>query len=187
MRRCVLCSVAVILGSVTTLAAQSSSASIRTRSKDFAIVTSSNCPVNMRALQGSGYGLVQVRNNQQPGPSERPPMNLDQPAQRIHLILAIGTSPAVSAKIEVRGLSPRSRAKNVSDATGASDLSKALDVEFAPEDSKSVAADLLLPGFTSVSSIEVVSVTYQDGSIWRVADHTACRVAPDPVMLVAGP
>jgi hypothetical protein len=29
------------------------------------------------------------------------------------------------------------------------------------------------------------SLTYKDGSTWTVAGRQACRVAPDPMMLVA--
>ncbi len=58
-------------------------------------------------------------------------------------------------------------------------------VTFHPEDATSVAAELVLPGFTSVGSVELLSITYQDGSTWSLAKGEACRVVPDRLMLVA--
>jgi hypothetical protein len=89
-----------------------------------------------------------------------------------------------SAKVVVRGLSPKSHSLLTENARPA-DLTKTLDVTFVREDEMTVSADLVLPGFTSVTSIELQSVTYQDGSTWSVADHQVCRVAPDPFMLIA--
>jgi hypothetical protein len=72
-------------------------------------------------------------------------------------------------------------------AKGASEISKTLNVTFAPEDEKSVSAELVLPGFSSVTFVQLKSVTYQDGSAWKVDGQAeqACRVAPDPLMLIA--
>jgi hypothetical protein len=112
---------------------------------------------------------------------------VEGPSQRIHLILQNPQSKTyASAKIVVRGLSPKGRSL-LTERARTDDLAKALDVAFVPDDEKSVSADLLLPGFTSVTAIELQSVTYQDGTTWSVADHLACRVAPDPLMLIAGP
>jgi hypothetical protein len=46
-------------------------------------------------------------------------------------------------------------------------------------------ADLVLPGFSSVQSITLNSLTYSDGSTWNSFKGNACRVAPDPFMLVS--
>ena len=135
------------------------------------------CPVSMHALQGSGGGLVAVHGAK--------PMN--GPAQRIHLILADGTEKRVTrATVRVEGLSPRNRIANARESDGlTSDLTRTLDVTFALGDRNDETADLVLSGFTSVTSIELQSISYQDGSTWSVPGSRACRVAPDGFMLIA--
>ena len=64
-------------------------------------------------------------------------------------------------------------------------MRKTITVTFAPEDAGSVAADLVLPGFTSVSAVELQSITYQNGAVWSIAKGETCRVTPDRMMLVA--
>ncbi len=89
----------------------------------------------------------------------------------------------------VRGLTPKGRVERAdSFAQGPSEISKTLEVTFAPEDAKSLSADLVLPGFSSVTFIQLKSITYKDGSSWKVDGQAeqSCRVAPDPLMLIAG-
>lgn len=132
------------------------------------------CPVRIRALQGTGYGLVKVRGERQ----------VEGPAQRIHLVLTNPKSKQLaSAKIVVNGLSPKSHALSVDDRPA--DLTKTMNITFTPENENTVSADLLLQGFTSVTSIELKLISYRDGTTWTVADHQACQVTPDPLMLIA--
>ncbi len=138
----------------------------------------SSCPVGMRALQGSGGGLVAVHGTQpQQGPT-----------QRIHLILNNPKAGrVVSARITVRGLSAKSRTvETLANQGSPSDMTRSLEARFSPDSADSVATDLLLAGFTAVNSIELRSVTYADGSTWTVAAEQACRVTPSPMMLVSG-
>lgn len=133
------------------------------------------CPVSLRALQGTGYGMLKVRSSEP-----------DVPGQRIHLIVANGTKgKAQSAQVLVSGLSPKSRVRNAASTEEPPDASRTMAVTFHPEDATSVAAELVLPGFTSVGSVELLSITYQDGSTWSLAKGEACRVVPDRLMLVA--
>lgn len=136
------------------------------------------CPVQMHALQGLGGGLLAARNS--PG--------IDRPSQRIHLVLTTGPAgPVTSARVIVQGLSRKNRAVETLSTSGPTpDRTRTFDVSFAAEDLKSVAADLNLPGFTAVLSIQLEEITYADGSSWKVADAQSCNVAPDPLVRVAG-
>ncbi len=83
------------------------------------------CPVNLRALQGAGYGLVHVRGAQP----------TDVPGQRIHLIVSNSASgKARSARVLVTGLSSKNRMRNISTTEGLADMRKTITVTFAPED-----------------------------------------------------
>jgi hypothetical protein len=133
-----------------------------------------SCPVSMHALQGSGSGLLAVKN--------QPPVS--GVAQHIHLVLGSRqTAKVASAKVIVHGYSGKSRMEQAS-SNQEGDLTQTIIVSFTPEDN-GVAADLMLQGFTAVSSIRLQSIAYNDGSTWKVGGAQMCRVAPDPLMLVS--
>jgi len=145
-------------------------------------VSITSCPVALHALQGSGSGLLAVRNTEPiPGP-----------AQHIRLILIPTTGNAsrpVSGRVTVHGLSGKNRTLLPTQLSNAErfDKTRTLNVTFTPQENKEVATELTLSGFTSVSSIRLESLDYADGSTWKVANGLACQVAPDPMMLIAGP
>ncbi|MGA7108307.1 MAG: hypothetical protein WBV28_11735 [Terracidiphilus sp.] len=150
-------------------------------------VPTSACPVNMHALQGIGRGMVAVRG----------PEKVTGFAQRIHLVLSnAGAKQIVGARVKVSGLSGKSRVERASSSmdltldpslqSDPGELTRMLNATFVPENNKDVATDLVLPGFTSVRSIQLESITYTDGTTWTVPGLQACHVAPDPMMLIAG-
>ncbi|MFZ1014522.1 MAG: hypothetical protein WAN28_14360 [Terracidiphilus sp.] len=143
------------------------------------------CPISMRALQGLGTGLVATR---------APEPRNSGSVQRVHLLLANPRSKQiVHARVKVYGLSGKNRIEKTSaDLTlhldpdsGPSQLFRTLDVPLIPESGNETAADLVLHGFTSVTAIHLLAITYSDGSTWAVSTAEECRVAPDPFMLVA--
>jgi len=188
MKRAVLVGFALLFA-VATSDAQSKTTSpasqqnARTAANSVPYLPSPTCPVSMHALQEIGTGLVAVHGDQPVAGT----------SQRIHLILTNPKSAKIaSAKVKVFGLSGKNRVEpasyntlDLTNQTSRFDLTKTLDVTFAPEDEKDVATDLILPGFTTVLSIQLESLTYKDGSTWAVAGRQACHVAPDPLVLVA--
>jgi hypothetical protein len=178
-----------LLIAATTLGAQSNTTSAASQQSaptatNFVLyLPSPTCPVSMHALQGSGTGLVAVHDDRRAKGF----------SQRIHLILSNPKSAKIAgAKVKVFGLSAKNRVEQTSvnqlDLTNqrkSFDLMKTLEVTFAPEGDKDVATDLVLPGFTTVLSIQLESLSYKDGSTWAVAGRQACHVAPDPLVLVA--
>ncbi len=149
-----------------------------TRTSTVVIRMQPSCPVGMHAKQGSGGGLVAARNGR---PS-------DGPSQQIHLVLARRHSQQITgASVRVRGFSDKGRMeRSIAIEDIVPDRSQMLDVEFTPDNDVEASADLVLPGFTSVQSVELQSITYADGSTWKMEKQNACTVAPDPMMLVAG-
>ncbi len=154
------------------------------QSSNFVInLPASTCPVGMRASQGVSSHLLAVRGDQQ---------RVDVVAQRIHLILINSRPPSskspriATATVTVHGLSSKGRTiQTFSNQSSSSDLIRALDVSFSSDSENSVSTDLLLPSFTSVKSIELNTVTYADGTMWKVSAQGACRVAPDPIVLIS--
>jgi hypothetical protein len=145
----------------------------------------SSCPVSVRAQQSSAANRMEVDQSR--------PKGL---AQLIHLTLANPAGSQVTrAKVTIRGLLPKTRATLTPALTsmtlGAdpSDAAKTLDVAFSttPETSsadKSATADLWVPALSAVYTIDLVSVTYADGSTWTANTAKTCRTPIDGMMLV---
>lgn len=65
-----------------------------------------------------------------------------------------------------------------------SEITRKLFITFKPENSE-YAAQLRLPGFTAVTSIDVHSITYADGTTWSPDKKNSCSVKADPFLLVS--
>lgn len=139
------------------------------------------CPVLMDARQGVWDHTIRVRN----GENEKMKGGF---GQRISLTLTdIHAGPIVAATVRVLGLSGQNRMLNTSEmSNGAPDKSRVIRLTAFTAARSGATADLYAPGFTAVTSIQLLEVTYADGSTWKINDSNACRVAPDPLMLIAG-
>jgi hypothetical protein len=135
------------------------------------------CPVFMRAQHLSDGSLVKT------GKPAHPPGI----GQRLHLTLTNPDSKQIaSARVTVHGVTPKGRVMQAMPAQGgSSDATQSLSVTFSPEPDQSATADLWVPGMTAVESIALESMMYSDGTTWKVADGMACRVRPDPLMLIS--
>jgi len=115
-------------------------------------------------------------------------------AQRIHLTLGKGSDSerVVAVQITVHGTSNKPRTVAAEprvkgpQLNGLPDARKTLNLTFNDRDTEEASAELLLRGFTSVTSITLDSLTFADGSIWMPDFGKACRITPDPLMLIAG-
>jgi hypothetical protein len=140
-------------------------------------INSLGCPVGMQAQQRGSSQLVAVQNDNR----------AQLPGQRIWLTLRGAPSPQIiTARVRVHGLAPKGRvlqSKAVDNL--ASEITRTTTVSFGKESNGGVAGELLLPGFTSVTSIELEEITYEDGTAWSVGDERVCRVAPDLLMLIS--
>lgn len=139
----------------------------------------SACPIGMQARQGVWDHTIRVRQ----GDHEK----LIQPfGQRFFLTLK-DSHPAriVSATLRVHGTTGKNRIIQTAGVNNFSaEATRILKVPFTAEDG-AVSADVYVPGFTSVSSVELQEVTYANGAAWKMSASGVCRVTPDPLMLVA--
>ena len=141
------------------------------------------CPVQMQARQGSGRGLLVARD----GPVQDK-NGSDQPSQRIHLFMNDGKGKhIVQARVLAQGFGPRGRMQNTLASQGeATTVSRTLVVRMKPENKDSAAGDMVLPGFTSVQTIQLLALRYDDGTSWNALLRAPCSVTPDLLMLVDG-
>ena len=144
------------------------------------------CPVDMRVRQRMSGGTVAVDANG----IERKVF-----AQRLRLILNSfqqdnSGRKVVSAMITVHGTGTKARVqplgagKNGDWDLNSGSMARTLHVDLANWSEPGVAGDFLLSGFTSASRVDLESVTYDDGSTWKLSKNETCRVAPDPIMLI---
>jgi hypothetical protein len=186
MKLAVLLSCTLVAGS-TTLAAQSanmSSSSIEKFGPNQTVTVATvavpsaaaadGCPVSLRAQQGMGGDMRTI--------SSRPAGI----AQLLHLTISNRDSKRITgASVTVRGLTSKGRMVRTVSAGGSTEAAKTLDVGFSDGSGKESVADLWAPGLTSVQFIDVHSVTYADGSTWKLASGATCHIRPDWVMLVS--
>jgi hypothetical protein len=105
--------------------------------------------------------------------------------QRIQFIVDNpSTREIVKAQITVHGLSHRGRFVPLADGS-APDLSRKVSVVLDVKGNSRASSDLSLIRFASVTSVDLNSLTYADGSSWRASSSAACSVTPDPFMLVS--
>lgn len=139
--------------------------------------TLSACPIGMRASQGLWDHAIAVKRG----------LGDQKFGQRIILTLN-DAHPArvVAATVKVHGLTGKSHMLQTAGGSNAdSDAARILQVRFAVTSEGSVSGDLYVPGFTSVSSVELQQVSYADGSTWNISVPNLCRVTPNPMMLIA--
>jgi hypothetical protein len=135
------------------------------------------CPVALHAQQFSAATRREV------GSDDPRPKGV---AQSLHLILTNPDSRrVVAANVTVRGFADKARFVETLSSPDNSDAARTMDVRFLAGSGKEVSADLRVPGLTAVSAIDLNSVTFADGSIWKLAAGSSCRSWIDGLMLVS--
>ena len=146
-----------------------------------------SCPVSLRAKQAPGGDRMVVNGVPRTGI-----------AQNLHLTVSAPDSKRiVAANVTVRGFTKKPRVMPTMANQDTGDAAKTLDVRFptSPEPAssdpassdKEISADLAVPGLTAVTVIDLNSVTYADGSNWKLAAGSTCRSWIDGFMRVSMP
>ena len=178
MKRLVVCS-ALLLTSLTLAAQNGDKTNTLTQIRILPPNSAATCPVNMSARQGVWDHTIKVRQGEQ----QRPPQPF---GQRILLTLADAhPSRIVSATVTVHGTTGKNHMLQAVDSASGANATTTLTAAFTKQGDGSVSADIYVPGFTSVTSLELQQVSYADGSTLKINGSNACRVAPDPMMLIA--
>jgi hypothetical protein len=106
--------------------------------------------------------------------------------QRIHLTMTnLSSREIVKAQFTVHGFSDKWKVAPLVDGSPAPDLAKSVHVAMDVQRDGQASSDLSLSRFTSVTTVDLNSLTYADGSTWESETPGACSVAPDPFMLVS--
>jgi len=137
----------------------------------------STCPISLHAQQSSAATRREVASR-----DTRP----EGIAQSLHLTVTNPDSRrVVAANVTVHGFANKARLMQVMSSQNSSDAAKTMDVRFSAGPGKEVSADLRVPDLTAVSEIELNSVTYADGSTWKLTAGSSCSSWIDGFMLVS--
>lgn len=109
--------------------------------------------------------------------------------QRLHLTFTSpDTRTIASATVNVYGWDRAGVVTAGAESSGTKTRAEAvrkLNVILAAGQGRAASADVWAPNLNSVTSIELLSITFTDLSTWTPAAGHVCRVAPDPLMLVS--
>ncbi len=140
------------------------------------------CPIGLEVNHGTFF--LERKTEYGPGPDDGVP--LTSSIQRIHLSMT-NPNPREIVKVQftVHGFSDKWRAIPLGGASSAPDLAKKVTVVLDIQGKGHASSDLSLSNFTAVTSVDVDSLTYADGSAWQATSRGACSVAPSLMMLVS--
>jgi hypothetical protein len=134
-----------------------------------------SCPVSLKAQHKADGTMVQTRDAHAKGVG-----------QWLHLMLANPQGRKIAAAlITVHGFADHARMTQAAQAN-TPDARRTMMVPFSSASAQNAEADLWVPDMTAVLSIDLNSVTLEDGGVWSFAGSTGCRISPDPFMLIAG-
>jgi hypothetical protein len=106
--------------------------------------------------------------------------------QRLQLTLTNPSSrDIVSAEFTAHGFSKKPRTMDLSAGSNEPDLAKTIEIALDVKGKGHASRDLSLNHFTAVTSIDLDSISYADGTTWRAPSPGACSITPSMVMLVA--
>ncbi|WP_128913410.1 hypothetical protein [Granulicella sibirica] len=135
-----------------------------------------DCPIGMRARYEGGLTAQRVTDGKV------------EVVQRMHLNFwnlekrevagAAASFHGYTAQVRYAPLEPSGK--------GGSDISRTVDFQLALGKGEMATKPLALKSFGSVSWIDLRSVTYADGSVWKAAEGSNCRIEPDRFLLVGG-
>lgn len=150
-----------------------------TQTRTFTVTISNTCPVDMKAQHLSDGDLIKT--------GDRHPRGL---GQWLHLTLrkadATADGPAAkNATLAVRGWTAKPRVAGAAMKNrDTSNAERKIQVTLKPGPDGTATADLWAEGLTAVDSLELLSVSYADGSTWTPGAGNRCSARPDPLMLI---
>jgi len=177
MKLVALCSIAAVLGSMTSLA-QNSGQTFSTTITTGVAPGNSNCPVDILAQKGFSAGQFQNvpdKDQQASGPS-----------QSLHLTLNNSTySKIIGVRVTAYGLNAKGQLTPAETATDSpSAMQKSFDLKLNVDPKSTGSVDLMLAGFTAVSYLNVDSIQYAGGTKWQPSAQQTCHVIPNGTMLI---
>jgi hypothetical protein len=145
-----------------------------------------NCPIGVEA------SLVSLPSVSNAGPSingqgQLPRQKVTKDYLQLHLDVSNPSSrDIVGAQFTVHGFSRKLRVIDPSDPSNAPDLWRTVDVALDVQGNGHASSELSLTHFTAIiTSIDLDSVTYAEGTQWQAPSPGACSTIPNIVMRIS--
>lgn len=142
-----------------------------------------SCPIAMQAQHSPGLTAeVRVGKGENGSFSSRRGMG-----QHLELTLNNSEGKAISeVRIRVRGWSAKGHTMLTPSANSSySDASRILDVKVKIAPHGAAKTDVWVHGLTAVDAIDLIGVSYENGTSWEPASLQVCSIMPDPAMLIS--
>jgi hypothetical protein len=134
----------------------------------------SGCPVGFFASRQATGQIMSAGDAKQAGP-----------AQGLHLMLNHLTAPAIeSIEITVYGYGISSKARALPAHEPSPDVSKTFELRRSAGSISLSEADVWMHNVGSLSSVDLISITYADGTTWHATENLKCRAIPSGFLLV---
>lgn len=134
---------------------------------------SDGCPVGFVASRQADFQTMLASDRSQPGP-----------AQGLHLMLSHLNAPAIQrVEVTVYGTSPKLRALPTY-ASSSDTVSKTFELQRQAGSNSLTEGDVWMHNVGSLSRVDLISITYADGSTWHATDSLKCRAIPSNFVLV---
>jgi hypothetical protein len=134
---------------------------------------SNGCPVDFSASRQADFQTMLASDRSQPGP-----------AQGLHLMLSHLNTPAIqSIEVTVYGISPRLRTLPV-DVPSSDTISKTFELQRQTGSNSLTEGDVWMHNVGSLNRVDLISITYTDGTTWHATNNLKCRVVPSNFVLV---
>jgi hypothetical protein len=105
------------------------------------------------------------------------------PAQGLHLTLNHLAAPAID-RIEITVYGVSSKARVLPAGPIPEDVSKTFELRRESGSNTLTEADVWMHNVGSLSSVDLISITYADGTTWHTTENLKCRAIPSNFLLV---
>jgi hypothetical protein len=132
------------------------------------------CPVGFFASRQATGQIISAGDAKQAGP-----------AQGLHLILNQRAQPAIdSIEITVYGYGISSKARALPAHEPSPDVSKTFELRRSAGSNSLSDGDVWMHNVGSLSRVDLISITYADGTTWHATENLRCRAIPSNFLLV---
>lgn len=140
-----------------------------------------SCPIELTASWDGTFKLLPVT------PRGKGRSTSDE--RRLQITLRNPKAEVASARVTVHGFPVEARLQPavLYFSSDPAEITKTIALDLLVAVGQSARFDLPLARFGTVTSIDLDSLTYADGLIWRPERHSACRAVGVPVDIVGGP
>ena len=133
------------------------------------------CPVSMHANHLADGSMVKTGGAHPQRPGQWLHVTLTSPDKRV----------LAKATFNVHGWTAKGRMEQTEAGRKSAPTWRTIQTPLTAGSGKTASADIWAPGLSAVSSVELLSVAFADGSTWAPAAGKSCRVMPDLMMAIA--